>query len=117
VANTAVALMREIRELRKSNTALRNALVRHQEALEQTANQLKSGGVTAESVLAGGAPEMRSELTEALDNFETQRHRVRVALFGYLKDEGGTSAAEIGRSLGISRQLASKLAQEADEGS
>jgi hypothetical protein len=111
----AKELVRLITELETSNDALRKELLRHKRKLAASARRVETGELTAESILAGGAPEMRMDLTVALDDFEKARHQVRVALFGLLGIEHDTSQTEIGRSLGISRQLASRLAQEAAE--
>jgi hypothetical protein len=108
-------LVRRNRELAESNDHLCKELNRHKEALADAAKRLESGELTAESIRTGGAPEMRMDLTESLAEFEAARHRVRVALFALLGVEQQTSQSEIGRSLGISRQLASRLAQEAEK--
>jgi len=102
-----------ISELESSNDHLRKVLVRQKRALV-TARRFENGDMTAATVLDGGAPEMRVELTDAMSSFERARHRVRVALVALLGQDHETSTAEIGRSLGISRQLASRLAQEAE---
>ena len=59
-------------------------------------------------------PGWRQELNEALEDFESLRHQVRVT-FLTLAQEQGTSISEAGRMLGISRQLASRVAAEADD--
>ena len=58
-------------------------------------------------------PQRRREVTEALEEFETARHRVRLSMFG-VAEEQDASISEVARALGISRQLASRLAAEAD---
>jgi hypothetical protein len=52
-------------------------------------------------------------VTEAIQEFEAARHQLRLALFSLGKEEGA-SISEVGRVLGISRQLASRLAGESD---
>jgi hypothetical protein len=108
-------LTRRISELGEKNDHLRGELLRHKEALAGAAESLESGELTAEAIRAGGAPEMRMDLTSALEDFEKARHQVRLALFAFLALEQEASNTEIGRSLGISRQLASRLAQEAEQ--
>lgn len=54
------------------------------------------------------------ELGEAQKAFEVARHKARVAIFA-LAIEQGTNLSEVGRALGISRQLASRLGAEVDE--
>jgi hypothetical protein len=68
-------------------------------------------GATLESL---GGPETRRQMTEALEQFETARHRVRLSMFA-LAEEQGMSISEVARGLGISRQLASRLAAEAED--
>ena len=51
-------------------------------------------------------------MTEAVEESEAARHQLRLALFAVGKEEGA-SISEVGRVLGISRQLASRLAGEA----
>src|SRR5271165_5593727 len=51
----------------------------------------------------------RAEVTEAIEEFESVRHQVRLAMFDLAKEQG-ISLAEVARALGISRQLASRQA-------
>jgi len=60
-------------------------------------------------------PLRRREVTDALEEFEAARHRVRLSMFG-VAEEQDASISEVARGLGISRQLASRLAAEADTG-
>jgi len=60
-------------------------------------------------------PLRRREVTDALEEFEAARHRVRLSMFG-VAEEQDASISEVARSLGISRQLASRLAAEAGDG-
>jgi hypothetical protein len=53
-------------------------------------------------------------VTDAVDALEAARHRVRLAMFSLAASQE-TSASELGRQLGVSRQLAARLAQEADK--
>jgi len=59
-------------------------------------------------------PERRSEVTDALGEFEAARHQVRLAMFALAKEQG-SSFSDLARALGISRQLASRLAAEAQD--
>ncbi len=58
-------------------------------------------------------PAYRQQVTEAIGEFEAARHQLRVALFAVGKEEGA-SISQVGRVLGISRQLASRIAKEVD---
>jgi len=102
-----------ILELEASNDHLRKVLLRQKRALV-TARRFQKGDMTVASILENGAPEMRVEVTDAMTAFERARHMVRLALVAVLGEDHETSTAEIGRSLGISRQLASRLAHEAE---
>jgi len=106
-----------ISELEESNDELREKLLLHKRALREAARGVESGNLTPDAVRSGGAPAMRVDLTDALAEFERARHQVRLALFAFMGLEQDTSTAEIGRSLGISRQLASRLAQEPKQSS
>ena len=54
----------------------------------------------------------RIEFPNGEKAFEVARHRARVAIFA-LAIEQGTNLSEMGRALGISRQLSSRLGAEA----
>lgn len=99
-------------QLLESLAALDDVLERYDKVTREVIAEVERGTplVTALHVLGGSV--VRPEVTAALDSFEAARHRVRVAMFG-LGLEQGASISEIGRSLGISRQLASRLAAEA----
>jgi hypothetical protein len=108
-------LVREISALLEATETLREVLGRYKRANARLARRVAQG----ESVLEAfdgleGAMQRHRELTETLEEFEAARHHVRVALFA-LATAQGASLSEIGRRLGISRQLASRLAAEADE--
>lgn len=106
-------LVREIAALGKANDHLRVVLLRHKKALALNVKRIDSGGWTVAATKAG-APVIRSELTDAMDDFERARHDVRLAFFA-LGAEQGKSMSEMGRALGVSRQLASRLAAEAKD--
>jgi hypothetical protein len=108
-------LVQRIIELQQANDLLQEALRIHKSALADAVTNLQGGDLTAEAIHQGGAPAIRTDLTDALDDFEKARHSVRVSLFAFMGRTQDTPVAEIGRSLGISRQLASRLAQEAKE--
>jgi DNA-directed RNA polymerase specialized sigma subunit len=56
----------------------------------------------------------RREVTEAIQELEDARHQIRLAMFALGKAQGA-STSELGRALGISRQLAHRLVTEAVE--
>lgn len=105
-------LVREISSLIETTESLREVLSRYQQANDNLAKRVGQG----ESVLEAfdgldGAMQGQRELTEKLEEFEAVRHQVRVALFASATAQG-VSLSELGRRLGISRQLASRLAAE-----
>ena len=77
------------------------------------ARQVNAGALVVEAVRDVTGTVGLKELGEAEKAFEVARHRARVAVFA-LAIEQGTSLSEMGRAIGISRQLASRLGAEAD---
>jgi hypothetical protein len=115
VSTKSKRLERRIAELGEANDHLRAVLIRHKNAMVLNAKRIESGEWT-DAAANAGVPGIRSEVTEAMDNFEKARHQVRLAFFDLGTDQG-KSIAEMGRALGISRQLASRLAAEAKQAS
>ena len=106
--------MRRLSELNEAAEHLRAVLLRYNKASAGVAALIDQGAhlVTALQDLKG--PERRSEVTYALGEFEAARHKVRLAMFA-LATEQGSSFSDLARALGISRQLASRLAAEAQD--
>ena len=108
-------LVSEISALVEATERLRETLGRYKRANANLARRVSRGESVLEAFEAmDGAMDRQRELTEILEEFEAVRHRVRLALFG-LAGAQGASMSELGRRLGISRQLASRLAKEAAE--
>ena len=105
-------LITEAGRLQETLADLKDGLDRYETATRDLVTEIERGSqlVTALEAVRGNV--VRPEVTAALDAFEGARHRVRVAMFGLGLAEGA-SISEIGRALGISRQLASRLAAEA----
>ncbi len=82
--------------------------------MTEISRHIEAGELAVDAVLKSTKPTLRRQVTGAIADFEEARHRMRVALFD-LALEQGSSASEIGRTLDISRQLASRLAQEAKD--
>lgn len=76
--------------------------------------RLEEGAPAIGAAKGTGIPTERRQVTEAIQEFEAARHQLRLALFSLGKEEGA-SISEVGRVLGISRELASRLAGESDE--
>ena len=79
--------------------------------------KLESGVPISGSVEAAGAvaSDLRQDTNYLLAEYEHCRHEMRLAFIGPSLDEG-MSIGEIGRTLGVSRQLAARLAKEAHGG-
>jgi glycerate kinase len=92
---------------------LRRLVQRYEKINAALAARVDGGEPIVSALHAMQGPVTRRKVTEVLDKFENARHRVRRAMFA-LSSEQGASASEMGRALGISRQLAARLAREAE---
>jgi len=104
-------LVRRIRELIESAALLRGALQRYEKTMAGIADRLEGGEAAVTAAKGTQIPSERRRVTEAIEEFEAARHELRLALIGAGTAEGA-SLSEIGQVLGISRQLASRLAGE-----
>ncbi len=98
----------------EASEALR-ANLRSNEAIgRKMIKRLEDGVPISECVDAAGAvaSEVRRDINDLLAEYERHRHEMRLAFIGPSLDEGMTIGA-IGRTLGVSRQLAARLAKEA----
>ncbi len=107
-------LLRRISDLVEADDELRELLLRYRKLNLNLAKLIEKGDAGAGALKALDAPTQRRDVTEGLVKFDAARHQVRLALFSLCLEEG-TSISEIGRLLGISRQLASRLAAQAAE--
>ena len=105
-------LLHQITELVECSARLRDHLQRYERAMGKIAKRLEDGASAVTAAKGIGIPTERRQVTEAIEEFEAARHQLRLALFALGKEEGA-SMSEVGRVLGISRQLASRLAGEA----
>jgi hypothetical protein len=113
VAQERERLDRAFDALQAANDDLRDALLVHKDATSEAVRRMTDGSLTADSVRTGAAPEIRVDLTEAMERFATARHEARLAVIAYLSANSEASIADIGRAFGFSRQLATRLAHEA----
>jgi len=105
-------LQRRLSDLAECGAELRKVLVRYERA-NRTLGKLLAEGIPAiEALERTGAPQLRPELTDALDRFAGARHEARVALLARAAAEGA-SMADAGRAFSVSRQLASRMIAEA----
>ena len=103
---------REIVRFLESAKALRDEL-RSKEANYRRMAKLLDRGDDIRTILAElNAADARQELTDALEELERSRHRVKIAVAATGLDEGMT-IGELGRAWGVSRQLAARYAKEA----
>lgn len=107
-------LVQRIEALIECSALLREQLVRYEQAMGTIAARLEDGAPGISASRGTGIPSERRLVTETIEEFEAARHQLRLALFALGKEEGA-SISEVGRVLGISRQLASRLAAESEE--
>jgi hypothetical protein len=107
-------LVETIADLVACSERLRDLLRRYERTMLKIGERLEDGTPAVAAGKGLSIPSERRDVTEAIQEFEASRHRLRLALFAVGKDEGA-SISEIGRALGISRQLASRLAGESQE--
>ena len=98
-------------ELIDCSAHLREELRDYECAIGAVSRHLEDGEPAIAASRRTGFPSQRRRVTEVIEDFEAARHRLRLALFAVGKEEG-VSISEVGRVLGISRQLASRLANE-----
>jgi hypothetical protein len=98
----AIDSMRSVREqLRATERAYRRGIAR-----------LEAGAGVGDALEAIAAPATRMTLNDALADLEHSRHQARLTVVVTALGEG-LSLGEIGRKIGVSRQLAARLAKEA----
>ena len=93
---------------------VRQTLLAYEKVSAEVVALVRDGHTLASALEALQGPVRRRTVTEAMASFEAARHEVRLAMFA-LGRENGTSMSELGRQLGISRQLAARLARESGE--
>jgi hypothetical protein len=103
-----------IRELRKANREVRQALVTSDRVLSQAIRHLESGSdiaTTFEKTQSIGA---RRKVDSAFDTYRRVRHQLRLVVMQRGIDEG-MSIGALSREWGFSRQLGARYAREARE--
>lgn len=105
-------LVFRIRELNEAAGRLRGTLRQYERTMARIADRLEAGERAITASQGTGIPSERRQVTEAIDEFEAARHQLRLALMAAARAEGA-SISDVGRVLGISRQLAARLAAEA----
>ena len=64
--------------MQEANDQLRAELVRHKASTSQAIDEMMAQTMSPDTVSIGAAPQIRVELTEALDRFEHSRHEARL---------------------------------------
>lgn len=106
-------LSSQLAALVEESRALRDVLVRNERAAAKLQRQLARNESVIDALEAlEGAMNGPRELPEAIDRFEATRREARHALFA-LATTQEVSMGEMARRFGFSRQLASRILQEA----
>ena len=110
--NEAVASMEELLE---ALAVARDELRRSEQGLRRTLRKVDRGQPIASVVIADGPSKSRQSYDDAMEAVMALRHRTRSLIFA-LAVKDGLSIGEVGRTWGISRQLASRYVREATNG-
>jgi hypothetical protein len=105
-------LVRNMKTLVEMTEHLSAVLERYKRSSVELATRVQRGEMLENVFPVIEGPARPREVTEVLSEFEAARHQVRLAMLE-LGSEQGISISEMGRQLGLSRQLASRLAAEA----
>jgi hypothetical protein len=101
-------------ELNEATDRLVAALLRHREGVTEFGRLVHDDRAGIDALQGARAAEHREEVSGYIKDFELVRHRLRLAVFALCVEEG-EGLSEVGRHFGISRQLASRLAAEAED--
>jgi hypothetical protein len=105
--------LRRIEFLRRRIETLDEVLHDVDEAVVLLGEGIERGSPIIEALEDVGGTLTITAMLEAFELFHAARQELRVALLVIARQEG-TTASELSRTLGISRQLASRLAAEAE---
>jgi hypothetical protein len=108
--------LRRIDLLRQRIEELGNVLNDLDESVLLLGKGIERGAPIIEALEDVGGTLTLPAMLETFDDFHAARQDLRTALLAIARREG-TSAGELARTLGISRQLAYRLAAEAEKGS
>jgi hypothetical protein len=102
----------QVEDLLEAAKKLRTTMLATETLYRRTLRSLRRRSNVTATIKANQYDAARKELTDALRDFERQRHLTLCSvILAQLAD--GESITEIARSWGFSRQLASKYAREA----
>lgn len=106
-------MVRSIEELIEANLTVRERLREAERVLKRALKVFEQGATIAETFEGIPSAEPRqAALMDAIKDLTAARHQLRVAVITAGIDEG-MSIGQLGRSFGISRQLAARYAKEA----
>jgi hypothetical protein len=104
--------IRSTEELVQALASAREELRRAEQLIRRALRKMEQGKDVATVILGTPPAESRQAIQDALSEVNRSRHRARLKVFALALDQG-VSIGELGRAWGISRQLASRYAQEA----
>ena len=107
-------LILQAEEVTESVAYLRSQLRLYQDAVQRFVDHVERGETVLTAAHNANVARYRQLATEAIEGFESARRQMRLALFA-LGQEEGASISQLGRALGVSRQLASRIAADAAE--
>jgi hypothetical protein len=106
-------LLAELKQLRGNADRVHQALDAAAAAYGVVRDHIRKKGMASDFVGLLDPASLRSEMSASLNDFEHQRHRTQRVLFRLLVAEG-MSMSDVARGWGISRQLVSRIVNEAD---
>jgi len=107
-------LVRQTQDLIETIKQLRDALLGYQRSCERllkAGEQGRRASSTVERLELLKFADTREHLMQAMKAFEVARHNARVGLVGVTEEEG-SNLSEVAKTLGVSRQLMSRLTIE-----
>jgi len=109
------AVARQVAAVIDAADELHHALIRYKRGLKKFASLIEDGADVPDALAAiegsvGGQPRL---IPNALDDFEVARNDLRSAIVALAMDQG-MSGAGLARRLGVSRQLVSRIATQAE---
>jgi hypothetical protein len=105
----------QVEDLLEAARRLRATVLKTETHYRRALKSLRRRSKVTATIKANRFDTVREELTDALKDFERQRHLARGSVILAQVAEG-ESISEIGRSWGFSHQLASRYAREATTG-
>jgi DNA-directed RNA polymerase specialized sigma24 family protein len=102
-------------ELLDALAEARDEIRRSEQGIRRTLKKVERGEALTAAVIADAPSESRQSFDDAMEALTALRHRTRSLVFALAVEEG-LSIGEVGRTWGISRQLASRYVRESSNG-